>query len=457
LREGSYQERAALVLEPFLSDFSREEIDDCLRQAYRRDRFDHPAIAPLRRVSPDLWFLELWHGPTAAFKDMALQLLPHLLSRAARKCGEDLEIVILTATSGDTGKAALEGFKDVPGTRIIVFYPAKGVSEIQKRQMITQEGDNVHVIAVQGNFDDAQSGVKAIFNDGTLKITLAGLGYTLSSANSINWGRLAPQIVYYHSAYQELRAQGALEEGEKLNFVVPTGNFGNILAGYYAYRQGLPLGRLICASNRNHVLTDFFKTGVYDRRRPFYRTSSPSMDILISSNLERLLFELSGRQPKKVQRWMEQLAREGRYRIDLKTAAAIRKLFWGGFADEEKTAAAIRDTYRDYGYLVDPHTAVGKAVLDQYREATGDCRKAVILSTASPFKFNGSVCRALFGADAVRGKSEFELLEFLSRETGLPIPEGLNQLDKKPVRHRLTAADGEMMKKMLLMLLSFRP
>lgn len=445
LAGASYRERASAVLESFLGGFSAPEIGRFTRSAYGEGaRFSHPAVAPLHKAGDDLYFLELWHGPTGAFKDMALQLLPHLLRGAAAKTGEKAVLAVLTATSGDTGKAALEGFRDVPGTRVLVFYPERGVSEVQRRQMVTQEGENVSVAAVRGNFDEAQSGVKEIFADRAARRRLAARGYRLTSANSINWGRLAPQVAYYVSAYLDLRRGGVIGPGEEINFVVPTGNFGNILACFYARRAGLPVHRLICASNTNNVLTGFIRTGVYDRNRPLTPTSSPSMDILLSSNLERLLFELSGHDSFRVRRWMEELGTSGRYRVDTDTARAVGELFWADYAGEEETAAAIRGTYREAGYLIDPHTAVARAVYDKYRAATRDPAKAVIVATASPFKFNRSVARALWGEEQVLGRSEFDLLELLSSTTGLEVPPALAGLEHKPVRHESVIDRAEM-------------
>ncbi|OAT87135.1 threonine synthase [Desulfotomaculum copahuensis] len=444
LVEQDYRRRAAAVLQLFLTDFSPAEIRDCVSGAYGGDKFDHPAVAPAIKLDDGLFVLELWHGPTCAFKDMALQMLPRLLPLAAAKTGEDKQIAILVATSGDTGKAALEGFRDVPGTRIIVFYPARGVSEMQRLQMVTQAGNNVHLVAVEGNFDQTQSGVKEIFADPAMNAAAGKGGYRFSSANSINWGRLVPQIVYYFSAYLDLLRQGEITSGEAVNFVVPTGNFGNILAAYYARRMGLPVHRLICAANRNNVLTDFIRTGIYDRGREFYRTTSPSMDILISSNLERLLYAVTGRDAGRVRNWMESLRTVGRYEVDDDVRKQIQAVFWSDFAGDGQTAAAIRDTHKRYNYLLDTHTAVGKFVYDRYREATGDAHKTVLVSTASPFKFNQSVAAAVLGEEAVRGRDEFALLSALSRFTGLPVPQGLRDLDIKPVRHTLTVAPGEM-------------
>ncbi|MEW5763116.1 MAG: threonine synthase [Bacillota bacterium] len=432
---AGYRERAAAILGLFLTDFTPAEIRACVAAAYTPEKFSSPAVAPVHKVREGLYFLELWHGPTCAFKDMALQLLPHLLTRAARKLGRNEEIVILVATSGDTGKAALEGFRDVPGTRIIVFYPEDGVSEIQRLQMVTQEGKNTAVIAVRGNFDDAQAGVKAIFDDPDFREELRGRGYTLSSANSINWGRLVPQIVYYFSAYLDLCREGEIKRGEPVNFVVPTGNFGNILAAYYARQMGLPVKRLICAANANNVLVDFIRTGVYDRERPFHKTLSPSMDILVSSNLERLLYDVTGRDAARVRSWMAELKAQGRYRVDPATHAAVGEVFWADFADDAATLATIRATFEEFGYVIDTHTAVGRAVYEKYA-AGGDRTKTVIAATASPFKFNASVARALCGDGAVTGKSEFELLELLRSVSGMPVPAALRNLERRPVRHR---------------------
>lgn len=440
----SYQDKAVCILKEFLSDYTREEIKQCVELAYAPGKFDDPEVAPVRKLGDSLFILELWHGPTCAFKDMALQILPHLLTRAAAKTGEESTIVILVATSGDTGKAALEGFKDVPGTRIIVFYPERGVSEVQKLQMVTQEGENVDVVAVRGNFDDAQTGVKKIFGDAQFNRELEIENYTLSSANSINWGRLVPQIVYYFSAYLDLAARGEISFGEKINFVVPTGNFGNILAAFYAREMGLPVNRLICAANINNVLTGFIRTGIYDRVRQFKKTISPSMDILISSNLERLLYHLSGRDHAMVREWMEGLSKTGAYRVDKPTHARIGEVFWSDFADDDETLETISSLYRRCGYVVDTHTAVGVNVYEKYAAATGDGTKTVVASTASPFKFNESVARAILGEGAVRGKDEIELLEALSAATGMVIPPGLKDLDKKPVLHRKTAAKDRM-------------
>jgi threonine synthase len=435
MKRMDYRGRAAGILSLYLTDFSAGEIEQCVGGAYSADNFDHPEVAPLKDLAPGVYILELWHGPTSAFKDMALQVMPRFLPLAVAKTGERAEIVILVATSGDTGKAALEGFRDVPGTRIMVFFPDQGVSEVQRLQMVTQEGGNVGVAAVRGNFDDAQNGVKAIFTDRAFNEELEARGFKFSSANSINWGRLAPQIVYYFSAYLDLLARGGLAHGHPVNFVVPTGNFGNILAGYYAREAGLPVNRLICAANRNNVLTDFINTGVYDRNRAFHKTISPSMDILISSNLERLLYHLSGGDAGAVRGWMGDLREKGSYNVGSGMLEKIRGLFWSGYAGDRETLGTIRETYEESRYLADTHTAVGINVCQKYRAETGDPTPCVILSTASPYKFNGSVVRALLGDEAAAGKSEFELLEILSRFSGTDIPRNLGGLDKKPVLH----------------------
>lgn len=432
----SYTERAAFILQHFLTDFTPSEIDQCVNAAYHPNKFATPEIAPVKAFTSDTSILELWHGPTCAFKDMALQILPQFLVRALAKTGEKAEIVILVATSGDTGKAALEGFANIPGTRIIVFYPEQGVSEVQKLQMTTQEGKNVHVVAVQGNFDDAQSGVKQVFGDGEFAQLLANQGFRLSSANSINWGRLVPQIIYYFSAYADLLKTGTIRAGERINFVVPTGNFGNILAGFYAKKMGLPVNKLICAANANNVLTDFIQTGTYNRNREFLKTLSPSMDILISSNLERLLYELTNRQGEQVSHWMTQLKTVGSYTVDTNTFAKVQEHFWSDFADDQETLQTIEETWHKQRYLLDTHTAVAVRVLHKYRQATDDNTYTVVASTASPFKFNGSVAKAVLGEDQVTGRNEFSLLQDLSTFTQWPIPQGLRDLDKKPVLHR---------------------
>ena len=433
LADKSYHERAYFVLSKFLTDFTDEELNKCISSAYTKEKFETNSIAPVYELNQSVYFLELWHGPTCAFKDMALQILPHLLTTSMKKTNENNEVVILVATSGDTGKAALEGFKDVNGTRIIVFYPDNGVSEIQKRQMVTQEGNNVSVAAVKGNFDDAQNGVKKIFTDDGYKELLNRNHFSLSSANSINWGRLVPQIVYYFSAYADLIKGGKIVCGDKGNIVVPTGNFGNILAAYYAKKMGLPVARFICASNENNVLTDFINTGVYNKNRDFHTTISPSMDILISSNLERFLYDLTGNDDALIREWMTKLNTEGSYEVTPEVKDKIDELFFAGYCDDAQTMAAIRKTKADYDYVMDTHTAVAKAVYDQYVEKTGDKTKTIIASTASPFKFNQSVLIALEDFNYVVGKDEFTLLDELSQKSGMSIPKSLAELKNKPV------------------------
>ena len=427
----TYNERAYEVLNRFLTDYTKEELLDCVNSAYTKEKFETNSIAPVYKVSSMQYFLELWHGPTCAFKDMALQILPHLLTKAMKKNQEDDEVVILVATSGDTGKAALEGFKDVRGTRIIVFYPENGVSEIQKLQMVTQEGNNVGVAAVKGNFDDAQNGVKKIFTDEAYKNALSNNKFKLSSANSINWGRLVPQIVYYFSAYADMLKAQEITPGEKINVVVPTGNFGNILAAYYAKKMGLPIGKLICASNENNVLTEFINTGVYNKNREFHTTISPSMDILISSNLERFLYDVSGRDDKLVNDLMRQLNQNGVYEVNSSIKEIMSKTLYGGCCDDKKTQETINKCFKEFGYVIDTHTAVAKCVHDEYIEKTKDTTKTIIASTASPFKFSQSVLIALGGCSCVAGKDEFTLLDDLSGISGMNIPKSLMELKNK--------------------------
>ena len=435
LSRRPYRERAAKVMALYLTDYSEEELLGFAENAYGPDKYDTPAVAPLRKVDGDTYCLELWHGPTSAFKDMALQMLPQLLSAALGKTGEDKTVCILVATSGDTGKAAMEGFADVPQTKIMVFYPKDGVSKVQEAQMVTQDGENVGVCAVVGNFDDAQAGVKRIFSDPKLRETLAERGYLLSSANSINWGRILPQVVYYISAYCDLLRDGALALGDKVDFCVPTGNFGDILAAYYAKRMGLPVGKLICASNQNDVLTDFLRTGVYDRDRPFHNTVSPSMDILVSSNLERLLFHLSGEDDAEVRGYMEALGADGRYEVSEKIKAALREQFWGGSCGEAGTLETIARYHKEHGYLIDTHTAVAAGVLEQYRAETGDRALTVFVSTASPYKFCDSVLQAI--GETPEGDG-VELLDQLNAVSGVAVPRRLAALKGKERRFSLT-------------------
>lgn len=431
----SYREIAREILGVYLTDYTPEEIQDCIDKAYNNESFDSQEMAPLYKLDDKCYILELWHGPTAAFKDMALQIMPHFLSKAVDKVGSEREILILVATSGDTGKAALEGFKDVPGIKIMVFYPHGGVSKVQELQMTTTDGNNTYVVAVKGNFDDCQNAVKEIFGDKDFNSVLAEQGYELSSANSINWGRLLPQIIYYFWAYVELVNKNAISFGDKVNFDVPTGNFGNILAAYYAYRMGLPINKLICASNENKVLTDFFSTGTYDRNREFIKTNSPSMDILISSNLERFLFELSGHDGTTISKWLDQLGTDGRFTVDSGILGKLENILAGGFADQEQTLQTIKETFEKFGYTIDTHTAVGLKVYLDYVEKTGDNTVTIVDSTASPYKFNNAVLEAVKGLEEVQGKNEFEILDELSRVSNTEIHPGLRNLDTKPVRH----------------------
>ncbi|MCI8434768.1 MAG: threonine synthase [Clostridia bacterium] len=421
-----YPERAAFIIGKFLPEL--KSLGEMTEKAYAR--FDGDP-APVLQIDDGYYYLELWHGPTHAFKDIALTLLPYLLSASKKAVGDDSETVVLVATSGDTGKAALEGFKDVDGTGVTVFYPSDGVSPMQKLQMMTQEGGNVHVAAIRGNFDDAQTAVKAAFTDKTLIDALQKSGKAFSSANSINFGRLVPQIVYYFSAYLDILDAGRVQEGGKVNFVVPTGNFGNILAGYYAMRMGLPVGKLICASNRNNVLTEFFREGQYDARREFFKTQSPSMDILVSSNLERLLFEIAGRDDGLTAKRMAELKGNGAYTITDSERAALNELFWAGYADEDATAAAIADVFDEYEYVVDPHTAVAAAVYEQYKEETGDETPTVIVSTASPFKFPKSVLTAL--GERVPD-DDFKAVYRLEDVSAMPAPESIVALERMEKR-----------------------
>ena len=436
----SYTERAIQILSLFLTDFSDEQLVDCVTSAYTAEKFGEEGPTPISHLYDGRYLLELWHGPTCAFKDMALQLLPHLLTTSARIVKNEREIVILVATSGDTGKAALEGFRDIPGTRIEVFYPVDGVSPMQKRQMVTQEGENVHVCAIEGNFDDAQTAVKTIFTDGELRARMERAGKMFSSANSINWGRLVPQVVYYVSAYCDLVANEEIKLGDEINVCVPTGNFGNILAAYYAKKMGVPIRTLICASNENKVLTDFINTGIYDRNRDFHTTISPSMDILISSNLERLLYDLAGEDDQAVRGWYSQLAETGRYDVGSEVRAALAESFAAGFCDDAQTRETIREVFEKYSYLCDPHTAVAVHVYEEYRARTGDTARTLIASTANPYKFAGSVLSAVSGdlpAD------EYEQIGMLAQISDMEVPAQLAGLREKPVRFTGAVARGE--------------
>jgi len=439
LKEMTYQEIAYIVMKEFLTDFTEEELKSCIAKAYD-SKFDTEEIAPLAKVE-DAYYLELFHGATIAFKDMALSILPHLLTTSAKKNQVKNEIVILTATSGDTGKAALAGFADVEGTKIIVFYPKNGVSRVQELQMVTQKGDNTSVVAIHGNFDNAQSGVKAMFENKELEKELNEAGYQFSSANSINIGRLVPQVVYYVYAYAKLLQNEEIAEDEEINVVVPTGNFGNILAAYYAKNMGIPIAKLICASNENKVLYDFFQTGTYDRNREFVLTTSPSMDILISSNLERLIYKISGEDARKDTDLMTELKTKGSYAITGEMKANLAD-FAAGYATEEQVAKTIHDIYEDTGYVMDTHTAVAATVYKAYREDSKDDRKTVIASTASPYKFAGSVMSAI--DPKYKGQDDFKLIEELQKVSGTEIPNAIKEIMNAEIRHN-TECDVDQM------------
>ena len=440
LAKMSYQETAYVVMKEFFTDFTEEELKDCINKAYD-SKFDTEEIAPLVEAE-GAYYLELFHGSTIAFKDMALSILPHLLITSARKNHVKNDIVILTATSGDTGKAALAGFADVEGTKIIVFYPKNGVSPIQEKQMVTQKGDNTFVVGIKGNFDQAQTGVKQMFNDKELAAQMDAAGYQFSSANSINIGRLVPQVVYYVYAYAKLYANGVIAKDELVNVVVPTGNFGNILAAFYAKNMGLPIGKLICASNENKVLYDFFSTGTYDKNRDFILTSSPSMDILISSNLERLIYRIAGNDAKKNAELMASLSGNGKYEITAEMKAQLSD-FYGNYTSERETATVIKKLYEDTGYIIDTHTAVASGVYDKYKKETGDTEtKAIIASTASPFKFTRSVMNAI---DAKYDKmSDFELVDELSKLGNVAVPQAIEDIRSAAVLHDTVCEVEEM-------------
>lgn len=439
LKDLNYQDTAYEVMKCFLTDFTEEELRNCIEKAYD-SKFDDEAIAPLVKVE-DTYYLELFHGATIAFKDMALSILPHLMTTSAKKNQVKNEIVILTATSGDTGKAALAGFADVEGTKIIVFYPKNGVSRVQELQMVTQKGDNTSVVAIHGNFDNAQSGVKAMFENKELEKELNEAGYQFSSANSINIGRLVPQVVYYVYAYAKLLQNEEIAEDEEINVVVPTGNFGNILAAYYAKNMGIPIAKLICASNENKVLYDFFQTGTYDRNREFVLTTSPSMDILISSNLERLIYKISGEDARKDTDLMTELKTKGSYAITGEMKANLAD-FAAGYATEEQVAKTIHDIYEDTGYVMDTHTAVAATVYKAYREDSKDDRKTVIASTASPYKFAGSVMSAI--DPKYKGQDDFKLIEELQKVSGTELPNAIKEIMNAEIRHN-TECDVDQM------------
>lgn len=448
LTKMSYQEIAYAVMKEFLTDFTEEELKTCINNAYD-SKFDTEEIAVTKKVD-GAYYLELFHGATIAFKDMALSILPHLLVTSARKNNVKNEIVILTATSGDTGKAALAGFADVPGTKIIVFYPKAGVSPIQEKQMVTQKGDNTYAIGIKGNFDDAQTGVKKMFSNKELAKVMNDNGFQFSSANSINIGRLVPQVVYYVKAYADLLKQGALKAGEPMNVVVPTGNFGNILASYYAKQMGIPIGKFVCASNKNKVLFDFFETGKYDRNREFYVTTSPSMDILISSNLERMIYRIAGNDAKQCAKFMAALTKDGEYAITDAMKAELSE-FFGAFGSEEETAVKIKEVYDKEGYVMDTHTAVAAVAYDKYKAATGDDKTpTVIASTASPYKFTRSVMDAI--DPAYDAEDDFELVDELNKVSKTAIPKAIEEIRTAPVLHDTvceTAAMEDEVKKIL--------
>lgn len=439
LTKMSYQEIAYAVMKEFLTDFTEEELKSCIENAYD-SKFDTEEIAPMKKIG-DAYYLELFHGATIAFKDMALSILPHLLVTSARKNEVKNEIVILTATSGDTGKAALAGFADVPGTKIIVFYPKSGVSPIQEKQMVTQKGENTYVIGIKGNFDDAQTGVKKMFSNKELAAVMNENGYQFSSANSINIGRLVPQVVYYVKAYADLLKAGAVKAGEPMNVVVPTGNFGNILASFYAKQMGIPIGKFICASNKNKVLFDFFQSGTYDRNRDFYVTTSPSMDILISSNLERLIYRIAGNDPKQCADFMAALTADGVYTITEDMKKELSE-FYGAYGDEKETAEKIQSVYQAEGYVMDTHTAVAAVAYDKYVKEANDQTPTVIASTASPYKFTRSVMNAI--DPAYDAKTDFELVDELQKISKTDVPKAIEEIRTAPVLHD-TICDTEAM------------
>lgn len=435
--EKGYAELAAFVLAKFI-DMGESELRELTGEAYKG--FDTPEVVPLAELSSDEYVMELYHGPTLAFKDMALQVLPRLISAGLSIHAQDRDVLVLTATSGDTGKAALEGFKDVARTGIVVFFPVDGVAPMQRLQMVTQDGKNTFVSAVEGNFDDAQTGVKNLFGDPAFRAEVDAAGYSLSSANSINFGRLVPQVAYYVYAYARLAQEGRIELGEPVNFCVPTGNFGNILAAYYAKRMGIPVKKLICASNKNNVLTDFFNRGSYSVQREFFKTMSPSMDILISSNLERLLFEISGRDDDAVKQWMDALVNKGGYNVPEAARAELEQDFYADFCSEEETAETIKRTFEEYGYLIDTHTAVAQCVYEKYVKETADSTPTVVVSTANPYKFTQDVLEAV---TCEREEDAFIAADKLCAATGEPIPAQIVELKTKPVLHGGVVAKGD--------------
>lgn len=434
MKDKSYQELAVWIFNKFLSDFSEEEISASVKAAYKEESFPPEQKTPLIKLDKNTYMLELWHGPTAAFKDMALQILPQLLVRSVKKLKVEKDIVILVATSGDTGKAALEGFKDVEGVKIIVFYPEAGVSRVQEDQMKTTGGSNTEVVSLKGNFDDCQTAVKNIFADKEFRAEMDANDYQFSSANSINWGRLLPQIVYYFKAYFQIIKEKGVKAGDEINIAVPTGNFGNILAAYYAYRMGLPVNQFICASNDNKVLTDFLETGVYNIEREFKKTISPSMDILISSNLERFLFEITDHDSSKINSWYKDLKNKNKFEIDQQTKFKIQKLFSGHFSSESEAKSVIKSTYNNFNYLLDPHTAVGVDSLNKYRQQSRDQKAAVVASTANPYKFSRAVLESL--KEEKITKDEYKIIAELEKLTGTEIHRGLEGLENMESRHQ---------------------
>lgn len=433
-KDKSYQDLAAWIFNSYLSDFSNNEIVDSVKTAYQKASFPDAEKTPIVKIDKSTYLLELWHGPTAAFKDLALQVLPQLLVKAVKKIEVEKEIVILVATSGDTGKAALEGFKDVEGVQIIVFYPEAGVSRVQEDQMKTTGGKNTEVVSLKGNFDDCQTAVKEIFADQEFKQKLAASNYQFSSANSINWGRLLPQIVYYFKAYFQLLQEKNIKAGEKINITVPTGNFGNILAAYYALRMGLPINKFICASNDNNVLTDFLETGIYNIEREFKKTSSPSMDILISSNLERFLFEITGHNSSKIKQWYSQLEKAKKFEIDSQTHEKIKDLFSGHYSSESEVKFTIKNTYKEANYLLDPHTAVGVNCLNKYRKQSNDQKAAVIAATANPYKFSRVVLESL--EEEKIGQDEYIIIDKLNQLTKMKIHRNIKGLENMKSQHQ---------------------
>ncbi|TDO72696.1 L-threonine synthase [Halanaerobium saccharolyticum] len=434
MKDQSYQELAVWIFNKFLSDFSESEIEESVKAAYQKESFPRSEKTPLIKLDQNTYILELWHGPTAAFKDMALQILPQLLVRAVKNLEVEKEIVILVATSGDTGKAALEGFKDVEGVKIIVFYPEDGVSRVQEDQMKTTGGSNTEVVSLKGNFDDCQTAVKNIFADKEFRAKMEANNFQFSSANSINWGRLLPQIVYYFKAYFEIVKENQVKAGNKINIAVPTGNFGNILAAYYAYRMGLPVNKFICASNDNKVLTDFLETGIYNIEREFKKTISPSMDILISSNLERFLFEVTDHDSSKIKEWYQKLKSENKFVIDQQTKAKIQHLFSGHYSTETEAKAVIKTTFNNFNYLLDPHTAVGVDSLNKYRQQNKDQTTAVIASTANPYKFSRAVLESL--KEEKIEQDEYRIIEELNDLTAAKVHRGLRGLENMESKHQ---------------------